>query len=95
MGPARATTYTPSKAEWRGLANGLVSRTMSALGGRRHTSAERGAGFDPRVLTQPGPEGDVDYGATAIAEISTFTSRGIRATSMVARAGGAFLKYMA
>ena len=33
--------------------------------------------------------------ATAIAEIWTFTSRGRRATSTVARAGGALLKYVA
>ena len=32
------------------------------------------------------------YGCTAIAEISTFKSRGKRATSTVARAGGASLK---
>jgi hypothetical protein len=32
------------------------------------------------------------YGATAIAEISILASRGNRATSTVARAGGAFLK---
>ena len=32
------------------------------------------------------------YGCTAIAEISIFTSRGRRATSTVARAGGAILK---
>jgi hypothetical protein len=31
------------------------------------------------------------YGATAIAEISIFASRGKRATSAAARAGGAFL----
>jgi hypothetical protein len=35
------------------------------------------------------------YGATAIAEISIFASRGKRATSTAARAGGAFLKYVA
>ena len=32
------------------------------------------------------------YGCTATAEISIFTSRGRRATSIVARAGGALLK---
>jgi hypothetical protein len=33
MGPARlATTNAPPKAEWRGLANGLFSRTMSRSG---------------------------------------------------------------
>ena len=35
------------------------------------------------------------YGRTAIAEISTFKSRGERATSTVARAGGASLKNVA
>jgi len=35
------------------------------------------------------------YGAIAIAEISIFASRGKRATSTAARAGGAFLKYVA
>ena len=42
------------------------------------------------------PAGASDtYGCTAIAEISIFTSRGKRATSTVARAGGALLKKVA
>ena len=41
----------------------------------------------------PGNEG-FRYGATAIADISTFASSGNRATWTVARAGGAVLKYV-
>src|SRR6266404_3966425 len=47
---------------------------------------------DMRTGLRNSPTQRLAYGRTAIAEISTFKSRGKRATSTVARAGGASLK---